>query len=300
MKPDNYPQPLRRVTGGPGGEAVLIMGSRKTALHDCGMACFKDRLIENIRKELGERNLDYILLSHSHYDHMGALPYLLEIWPEAKVCAGLKASKVFQSQGARATIESMGRTAAEYYGMNPESITAEGLRVDVVLENGHIIRLGDEEILAMETKGHTDCSMSYFIQPQGILLASESTGALELSGKLHTSALKSFDQSLESAFFLKLLPYRYILIPHYGILPREMNDTYFDMYAEEAIREKNLIEGWIKEGLTEEEIFEKHKELYWNDIRAVNHPYRAYKMNTDIIIKRMIKEAAAHTTVNSR
>ena len=100
MKPDNYPQPLRRVTGGPGGEAVLIMGSRKTALHDCGMACFKDRLIENIRKELGERNLDYILLSHSHYDHMGALPYLLEIWPEAKVCAGLKASKVFQSQGA--------------------------------------------------------------------------------------------------------------------------------------------------------------------------------------------------------
>ena len=33
-----------------------------------------------------------------------------------------------------------------------------------------------------------------------------------------------------------------------------------------------------------EEIFEKHKELYWNDIRAVNHPYRAYKMNTDIII----------------
>ena len=172
--------------------------------------------------------------------------------------------------------------------------------MDVVLENGHIIQLGDEEILAMETKGHTDCSMSYFIQPQGILLASESTGALELSGKLHTSALKSFDQSLESAFFLKLLPYRYILIPHYGILPREMNDTYFDMYAEEAIREKNLIEGWIKEGLTEEEIFEKHKELYWNDIRAVNHPYRAYKMNTDIIIKRMMKEAAAHTTVNSR
>ena len=41
MKREPFPSPLVRVTGGPGGEAVLVMGSEKTALHDCGMACFE-------------------------------------------------------------------------------------------------------------------------------------------------------------------------------------------------------------------------------------------------------------------
>jgi len=39
-----------------------------------------------------------------------------------------------------------------------------------------------------------------------------------------------------------------------------------------------------------EQIFEKHKDVYWSEEKAVNHPFRAYKMNTEIIIKRMIKE----------
>lgn len=32
----DFPRPLVRVTGGPGGEAILILGSEKTALYDCG------------------------------------------------------------------------------------------------------------------------------------------------------------------------------------------------------------------------------------------------------------------------
>ena len=44
MEKEAYPKPLVRVTGGKGGEAVLIVGSEKTALHDCGMACFRKDL----------------------------------------------------------------------------------------------------------------------------------------------------------------------------------------------------------------------------------------------------------------
>lgn len=282
---------LVRVTGGPGGEAVLIKGKDKTALHDCGMACFNEELIKNIENELLDKPLDYVILSHSHYDHMGALPYIIKRWPGVTVCGSKKTFEVFNRHGAVDMIVSMGKSAAEFYQRDTDQITAEGIRVDKVLENGDIIDLGDEKILCFETRGHTDCSMSYFMQPYGILFTSESTGVLEKDGNsIHTSVLKSFDESIESAEFLKLLPYKHLLLPHYGILPEEYNDKYFDMYIEAAEKEKQLIEGLIKDGFTVEQIFEKHKDVYWSEEKAVNHPFRAYKMNTEIIIKRMIKE----------
>ena len=44
----DYPAPVLRVTGGKGGEALLILGPEKTCLYDAGMACFGDKLIENM------------------------------------------------------------------------------------------------------------------------------------------------------------------------------------------------------------------------------------------------------------
>lgn len=287
----DFPKPLVRVTAGPGGEAVLALCKEKTVLHDCGMACFHEELINNIEKALDGRDLDYIVLSHSHYDHMGALPYLIERWPNVLVCGGKKSKEVFLRQGAQNTILSMGKSAAQLYGKDPEQVHVDGIRIDIVLNDGDVLKLGENEsITAIETKGHTDCSMTYLLKPYGILLLSESTGIVEETGNMHTSVLKSFEQTFDAAAKLKKLDFQYILVPHYGILDPEKNDTYFDTYIYEAKREKNLIEGWIKQGLSLNEIFEEHKKVYWNAVRAENHPYRAYKMNTEIIIKRMIAE----------
>ncbi|MEI3279948.1 MAG: hypothetical protein V8R46_03865 [Eubacterium ramulus] len=41
-----FPKNIVRVTAGKGGEALLILGSEKTALVDCGMAYCADKLIE--------------------------------------------------------------------------------------------------------------------------------------------------------------------------------------------------------------------------------------------------------------
>ena len=291
MENRNYPSPLVRVTGGMGGESVLILGSEKTALHDLGMACFSEELIKNIQTALDGRSLDYVLLSHTHYDHMGALPYVIRRWPNVKVCGSEKAAQVFSRKGALDMIVSMGRTTAEFYGKDPDKVSTDGVRIDIVLRNCDTIDLGDAQIVAYETKGHTDCSMSYFLQPQGIILASESTGVLMENNLMHTSVLKSFEDSFSAAALLKSLPYKEILVPHYGMVPGEMLTGYFDLYIAEAIKERNLIASLIKSGLTADEIFEEHKKVYWTEDRAKEHPFRAYKMNTEIIIKRMMKDA---------
>ena len=73
---------------------------------------------------------------------------------------------------------------------DPDKVTADGLRVDMILEDADIINLGDEKIAAFWNKGHTDCSVSYFMQPGRHSFASESTGIIGIDGKVRTSILK--------------------------------------------------------------------------------------------------------------
>ncbi|MBR6472515.1 MAG: MBL fold metallo-hydrolase [Firmicutes bacterium] len=288
----DVPEPVYRVTGGPGGESYLILGSDKTALFDCGMACFSRELICNIHEVLDPlgRKPDYILMSHSHYDHIGALPYILREWPEARVCGAAKCAKVFCSEEAKATIEELGNTARNVYGCDCPPVTAEGLRIDIILEDGDEISLGDETVRFYETKGHTDCSAAYMILPQKILFASESASQLGGPGDISTSCLKSFEQSIRSAEKMAALGAEYIICMHYGVIPQSYNEQFFTDYIEEAEWEWGLIKRCIKLGLTDEEVSDVHDIFYWNERKALAHPYEAHHLNTMIIIKRVRKE----------
>ena len=62
------------------------------------------------------------------------------------------------------------------------------------------------------------------------------------------------------------------------------------MYIEAAEKERKLLQLWISRGLSSEEVFNKHKEIYWSEKRALEQPFRAYKMNTEITIRMLMKE----------
>lgn len=288
----DYPEFIVRVTGGAGGEALLIIGSEKTALYDTGMACFSDNLIHNIELVLNPRGktLDYVLASHTHYDHIGALPYVIKKWPNAVVCGNEKAKHVFESKTALATMERLGNNAKNTYGIEDVEITASGMRIDKVVKDGDVISLGDKTITVIESKGHTDCSLAYYILPDKVLISCESTGLLRGPGRISTAPLKSIDESIASANKLKELDYEYLIIPHYGVCPHNYRYEFFGDYIKEQMEEKKLIEEGIAAGLSEDEILENHKNRYWTEERGKAQPYEAYKINTQIVIKQLMKQ----------
>jgi len=64
--------------------AYLIKGKEKTALIDTVDSTMTDVLIENL-KQLEVKTIDYVIVNHAEQDHSGALPQILDIYPNAKV-----------------------------------------------------------------------------------------------------------------------------------------------------------------------------------------------------------------------
>lgn len=297
---DRYemPGPICRVTGGQGGEAMLIVGSERTALIDCGMAYCADVTVENTRKVLDHlgRSLDYILLSHSHYDHMGALPYFRKAFPNVCVMGSEHCAHVLERDNAKKLIKKLGETARESY--EPDKgidILTEGLSVDRILQDGERIQIGrldgeDFTIDAIYTPGHTDCSISFYLLPLQLLFTSESTGIPEGTDYLHTPSLKSFIRSLDSVEKCRRTQARHLCIPHYGMLPDSYVDRYWDMFCEECASKTSFALDMRDRGLDRDEMLREYIDRYWDPAKEAEQPKEAFDLNSGYILDSLLSE----------
>ncbi len=75
--------------------AYLVLGSEKNALIDTVEPVKKDELRRNL-KQSGVQKIDYIIANHAEQDHSGAIPDVLEWYPEAKVVTNKKCKTFLQ------------------------------------------------------------------------------------------------------------------------------------------------------------------------------------------------------------
>jgi len=297
---------IKRVTAGPGGEAILIMGSEKTALLDCGMAYCGEALIKNIKSHLGERPLDYVILSHTHYDHIGGLPYLKEAWPASAAVGSSHAKRVFERQSALKTIRRLSIAAGEVYckseqladyGLRPEDIRVSyedsNIRVDRVVKEGDLIDLGNIHLRVIETPGHTDCSISFFLEEKRILFASETLGCLTPDGEIMMAMLKGYHNTALSIEKGKRLKPDFIIAPHYGKVPELLTLNYWERAKETADGYRDFILNTYFAGASEGEIYDAYQKEYWHDITRNQQPLEAFEINGKQIIRAVLSEMAS-------
>lgn len=283
---------IKRVTAGCGGEALLISGSDKTALIDCGMAFCGEALVKNIKKELGERPLDYVILTHTHYDHVGGLPYLRRAWPDLVSFGALHGKKVLEKDSALELIGSLSEVAWKKYQEleKAPAVLLDGLKIDCAVCEKDVISLGDKELHVFETPGHTSCSLTYLLEPEKILFPSETSGVYTGKGRMIPGMLKSYRETVAAIEKCRKINANYIIGPHYGQVWELDTEAYWDLAEASATNTMKYILEKKKDGALFDEILEEYTKEFWIDMVANEQPKEAFLLNAQLMIHNILKE----------
>ena len=277
----------------PGDAAFLIEYKNTAVLYDTGFAFTGYKVSDNIKKILGERNLDAILLTHSHYDHAAGAPYILKRFPKATVYAGEYAEKIFKKNSAKALMREMDRKFANKCGVKEYDDLFDQLKVDIALKDGDRFTVGDLNISAIHLPGHTRCSFGYYIEELGLLLSSETLGVYDGKEGVVPSILIGTDAAFDSIKKAKKLSVKQMVIPHYGLISEDTTKIFLSLSEKSAKETYEGIVDIIKNGGSKADALQFFKDKYYHGYIKEIYPVDAMELNTGIMMDLIIKEMNA-------
>ena len=186
----------------------LVYGDdKKGILIDPGLDTFK------ILKAIEEKEVlvEYILLTHSHYDHSFSV----------KELKGHK--KLICSKNCSFNITKESRNLSSFFG-KPYALD----EADIILSDGDILTVGEIEIKAIETPGHTDGGMCYLIGDKlfsGDTLFKRSVGRSDFP----TGDGKALENSIKTKLYT--LPDETEVLPGHGENTTIGYEKKFNMYV---------------------------------------------------------------------
>lgn len=274
----------------PGDAAFLIDDGQTSILYDTGFGFTGHEMAEKIKKVLGERELNYIFLTHSHYDHALGVPHILRQYKEAKVVAGEYATHIFSKPTARAAMRDLDRKFADICKVGEYEDLTDELRVDIVVSDGDVIKAGDMEFTVLNLPGHTRCSIGFYCPQRKLLLACESLGVYDGEGDIMPIYLVGFKMAISSIERVQKLDIENIVVPHYGLLEGEEAKLYLKKGKETSEYIAMEIVQMLKNGKSRQEAVEFYKDKFYHGYIKSIYPIDAMKLNTSLTVDLIARE----------
>jgi glyoxylase-like metal-dependent hydrolase (beta-lactamase superfamily II) len=160
--------------------AYLVRGSKRTIMIDVGLSSNYPHLLTCLA-HLGvtPEMIDMVVLSHEHLDHIGAA---FHFHGNAFIAAHRLAANKIMLRDDFSMLRKM---------FNEPNVPID---VDIWLEEGNLIDLGNFRLNVMHTPGHTSACITLFDQDKGLLFASDT---LMPGGVMGSGSIADYIQSLE-------------------------------------------------------------------------------------------------------
>ncbi len=224
---------------------AFLLKAKTPVLFDAGVAAMGPHYLRDIERYLGKADaLKYLLLTHSHYDHCGSVPFLKEKIPGLRIGANAHAAKILQRPNAVALIRTLGSNFAKVFKdfIGDENIPFNPVEVDLLLKEGDELDFGEGwAVRVIETPGHTKDSLSYYIPKIKAVIAGEATGVFHNDG-INPQFSSSYSDYMSSLEKLAALDLDILALGHRHIVTG------------------NDIDGYLKDSIETTVLFKKHIE----------------------------------------
>ncbi|MFW5790506.1 MAG: FprA family A-type flavoprotein [Bacillota bacterium] len=178
--------------GGTSYNAYFIEGEKANVLIDTVEEHYGDKLLENLT-ELDVERIDYVISNHSEQDHSGAIPAVLERYPEAKVL-----------------------TTAKGKDMLEKLLHLDRDKVEVV-EDGDTLSIGNRTFKFIETPWvHWPETMSTYLVEDEILFSCDFFGS-------HLATSNLFVENEDEVYKAAKRYYAQIMMPFRKIISKNLD-----------------------------------------------------------------------------
>jgi glyoxylase-like metal-dependent hydrolase (beta-lactamase superfamily II) len=262
-------------------------------MFDCGMALCADTTIHNVKNALGSRALDYLFITHTHYHHIGALPFFRKEWPRLRLVTSQTGAGVLLKDTPRRVIRELSIEAArECNAAFDTAYSDDAFHADVIVKEGDSIPLGGLSVETLETPGHTRDTLSFFIPELEMLIASETTGVLLPDDTLYPPYLTSFNDTVNSIEKCRKMPYKYLSLPHKGVADEKDANGFFDKALAAGTACRDFILSLNEKKLDQEAMLDAFTQQYGSETLFSYQPREAFIANARATIACTLREFA--------
>jgi 2-aminobenzoylacetyl-CoA thioesterase len=194
---------------------------------------------------LNPARINKFLILHSHFDHVGILPYFKRTYPGIEIMASATAWKILAMPKAIEVMNQFSQLSARQMNAS-EALSMYDLqwREDIsgtTVMEGDRIDLGGVALNIISTPGHSNCSISAYEPTMEALFASDAAG-IPFQNTIFPSMNTNVTQFLESLAKLRLLQVSRLCADHYGYISGHEAENFIVRTVEEALKWKSHLE----------------------------------------------------------
>ena len=224
----------------------LLQGTRDSMIVSGGMSYIVPDVLQQFEEfGINEKRITKLLILHSHFDHVGIIPFLKRRISGLTLYGSGRAWEILHMPKAIKTINAFSRTVASRVGREEVYTThdlewGESIEGQTVSE-GDIMDLGDLSGYIYETPGHSSCSISFYVPKIKALFVSDGAG-IPYGETILASGNSDFTKYQENLERLKDLDVKYICADHFGYITGEEARNFIQKSINAARDFRDLIE----------------------------------------------------------
>ncbi len=220
--------------GTPAYPAYLSIGERAMIIEG-GIGATSSLVINQVEQMgIKPEQIQYIALTHTHPDHIGAVINWKKQWPQAKVIAGPTATTLLKSEELCKEFTRLDTIISEILLIKgeieewPPVIEYPVFEIDLTLKEGESVDLGKGvKWTIYDTPGHSPCHTSYYNQNQEIITIGDATGLYDPVRDLfwpnYFDSLENYCNSIRKLYKMQA---KYGVLSHNGVITGEVRNHF--------------------------------------------------------------------------